>query len=112
MAIDAMTGLGLHTYDLGPGSDHWKKLFTSDAVEVSYGLVTADGLGGRLAGVSESVWAAPPLAGVQMADRLRHRLDQIATMELTVGGRVRGVINAVAALERRNADRRPAPSTS
>jgi CelD/BcsL family acetyltransferase involved in cellulose biosynthesis len=111
MAIDAMTGLGLHTYDLGTGSDHWKKLFTTDAVEIGHGLATADGLGGRLAGVSESLWAAPPLAGLQIANRMRNRLDQIATMELTVGGRVRGVITAVAALERRNAGRRPAPST-
>jgi CelD/BcsL family acetyltransferase involved in cellulose biosynthesis len=112
MAIDAMTGLGLHTYDLGAGSDHWKRLFTSDTVEIGHGLATADGLGGRLAGVSEGVWTASPLAGVQIASRLRNRLDQIAAMELTVGGRVRGVINAVAALERRNAGRRPAPSTS
>jgi CelD/BcsL family acetyltransferase involved in cellulose biosynthesis len=107
MAIAAMTGLGLHTYDLGPGSDHWKKLFTAATGEVGVGLATARGLGGQLAGAAEGVWAVPPLAGAPMARRLRNRLDQIAAMELTMGGRVRGVLNAVAALERRNADRRP-----
>lgn len=112
MAIAAMTDLGLHTYDLGPGSDHWKKLFTTATTEVGLGLATAAGLGGHLAGAAEGVWAVPPLAGAPMASRVRNRLDQIATMELTMGGRVWGVINAVTAFERRNADRRATSSTS
>jgi CelD/BcsL family acetyltransferase involved in cellulose biosynthesis len=112
MAIAAMTEAGLHTYDLGPGSDHWKKMFALDTGAVGLGLATAGGLGGQLAGVSDAVWDVPPLAGAALAGRLRNRLDQIAVMELTVGGRVRGVLHAVAALERRNADRRPDPSHS
>ncbi|MHB8283236.1 MAG: GNAT family N-acetyltransferase [Caulobacteraceae bacterium] len=112
MAIAAMTELGLHTYDLGPGSDHWKKLFTADNAQVGLGLATARGLGGHMASLSEGVWAVPPLAAAPIAGRVRNRLDQIAAMELTVGGRVRGVLHAVTALDRRNADRRHAPSNA
>lgn len=109
-AIQAMSGLGLRTYDLGAGSDGWKRMFASEGVEISAGLVTASGVRGRLAGAAEGLWALPPLRRRELATRLRQRLDQIATMELTFGGRLRGVAYAVGGFSRRNAARRPAQS--
>ena len=106
-AIEAMSALGLSTYDLGAGSDHWKKMFTDNAVEVGAGLVTASSLGGRLAGASDQVWDVSALGRSAFGQRMRNRLDQIAAMELTVGGRIRGVVDAVTGLERRSASRRP-----
>lgn len=112
MAIEAMTPLALQTYDLGPGSDHWKKMFATSHADVGVGLATAPGFGGRLAGAAEGVWTVPPLAGARLAERARHRLDQIASLELTLGGRVRGVVDAVSGFERRTSSRRPSPSAS
>ena len=94
-AIGAMTGLGLRTYDLGPGNEHWKQMFAMDSVEVGSGLATASSLGGRLARTCDQVWAAPG------AGRLRRRLDQINAVELTIGGRLQGAVHAVSALGRR-----------
>lgn len=105
-AIAAMDELGLQVYDLGPGADHWKRMFASETVALSSGLATASTVGGRLAGASEGIWALPPLRQAGLARRLRNRLDQIAAMELTLGGRVRGVLDAAAGLDRRDATRR------
>ncbi len=111
-AIEAMPALGLRTYDLGAGSGHWKRMFTTTALEVGCGLATASGLGGRLAGASEQVWDVSAIGRTTVGRRMRNRLDQIATMELTLGGRLRGVVDAVAGLERRAASRPAAAATA
>jgi CelD/BcsL family acetyltransferase involved in cellulose biosynthesis len=108
-AVQAMGSLGLHTYDLGPGSDHWKRLFTSDVVEVKAGLITAPTLGGRLALAADRLWTAAPLDRVALAARLRNRLDQIAAIETGWLGRARGVAALASALERRSGSRRSEP---
>ena len=105
-AVEAMGRLGLHTYDLGPGSDHWKRLFTADVVEVAAGLVTAPTLGGRFARAGDRLWTTPPLDRLGVAGRLRNRLDQIATIETGWSGRARGVLALGSALERRASSRR------
>jgi CelD/BcsL family acetyltransferase involved in cellulose biosynthesis len=106
-AVEAMGSLGLHTYDLGPGSDHWKRLFTADAVHVASGLITAPTLGGRLARAGDRLWTTPPLDRIGLTGRVRNRLDQIATIETAWSGRAQGVLAMAAALERRGASRRP-----
>jgi CelD/BcsL family acetyltransferase involved in cellulose biosynthesis len=106
MAVEAMGQLGLHTYDLGPGSNHWKRLFTADAVDVAAGLITAPTLQGRLARAGDRLWTTPPLDRVGLAVRLRNRLDQIATIETAWTGRARGVLAMASALDRRALSRR------
>ncbi len=101
MAIEAMPALGLRTYDLGPGFDHWKRMFAQSALPVNAGLATAQSPAGRLASSCDKVWSLPPLSRIEAAGRLRRRLDQIAVTELTLGGRVHGVVNAIAGYERR-----------
>jgi CelD/BcsL family acetyltransferase involved in cellulose biosynthesis len=105
-AVEAMGQLGLHTYDLGAGSDHWKRLFTSDVVQVATGLVAAPTLSGRLALAGDRLWTTPPLNRIGLAGRMRNRLDQIATIETAWSGRARGVLAMASALERRAASRR------
>jgi len=105
-AVEAMGSLGLHTYDLGAGSDHWKRLFTSDVVEVAAGLIAAPTLGGRLALAGDRLWTTPPLDRIGLAGRLRNRLDQIAAIETAWSGRARGVLALASALERRTRSRR------
>lgn len=105
-AVEAMGSLGLHTYDLGPGHDHWKRLFTADVVEVATGLITAPTLGGRLARVGDQLWTTPPLDRIGLTGRVRNRLDQIAAIETAWSGRAQGVLAMAAALERRAASRR------
>jgi CelD/BcsL family acetyltransferase involved in cellulose biosynthesis len=105
-AVEAMGSLGLHTYDLGPGSDHWKRLFTADEVEVATGLITAPTLGGRLARARDQLWTTPPLDRISLTGRVRNRLDHIAAIETAWSGRAQGVLAMAAALERRAASRR------
>jgi len=105
-AVEAMGSLGLHTYDLGSGSDHWKRMFTSDVVKVATGLVTTPTLGGRLALAGDRLWTTPPLDRINLAGRVRNRLDQIAAIEPAWSGRARGLLSMASAVERRAASRR------
>jgi CelD/BcsL family acetyltransferase involved in cellulose biosynthesis len=90
-AIGAMPELGLRTYDLGPSNDHWKQMFTTGGVWIGSGLATRPSLGGQIAKAGDQVWRAP------LIGRLRARLDQIASLELTLAGRLQGAAHAVAA---------------
>jgi CelD/BcsL family acetyltransferase involved in cellulose biosynthesis len=94
-AIGAMPQLGLRTYDLGASNDHWKRMFTSGGVSIGSGLATRPSFAGQIAKAGDRVWRAPPIG------RLRDRLDQIASLELTLGGRLQGAARAVAARGRR-----------
>ncbi|MHB8528429.1 MAG: GNAT family N-acetyltransferase [Caulobacteraceae bacterium] len=105
MAIEAMPELNLRVYDLGPGAGHWKALFANSEVPIGEGLATADGPAGRYAKGRERLWALPGLVSHPIAERLRRRLDQIAQSELTLSGRVAGVVNAIAGYDRRTASR-------
>ena len=100
-AIGAMTELGLHTYDLGPGEDHWKSQFTNDNGEVGAGLAVAPNFAGALARSSDQFWALPPLRDAALVGRVRNRLDQIAALELTLGGRMQGAAYALTTQRRR-----------
>ena len=90
-AIGAMGELGLRTYDLGPSNDHWKRMFANSGVWIGSGLATRSSLAGQIAKAGDQVWRAP------LIGRLRGRLDQIASLELTLGGRLQGAAHALTA---------------
>ncbi|MEO6339118.1 MAG: GNAT family N-acetyltransferase [Caulobacteraceae bacterium] len=89
-AIEAMQDIGISTYDLSGGHDHYKKPFASGHVEVADGLARADG------------GASAPVPGGLV--RLHRRMDQIAAVELSFAGRVHGLLDAVVGQARRRAD--------
>lgn len=89
-AIEAMRGLGLSAYDLSGGHDHYKRPFASGAVDVASGTARR---GGAVLAPKQTALA-----------RLHRRMDQIAAVELSLGGRLQGLATAVAAQGRRRAD--------
>jgi CelD/BcsL family acetyltransferase involved in cellulose biosynthesis len=98
-AIRAMPGLGLRAYDLSAGSDHYKRPFASGIVTVREGVAGAAGLrlGPSLARMGEALGARP----AQTLRRVERRLDHIAASELTLSGRMQGIVAALAASSRR-----------
>ena len=107
---EIMPHLGLQTYDLSPGYAHYKAPFATRTVAVREGLATAAGRAGATARSVNAAWA---LAGRNQAvTRLRRRLDQINAAEVSTGGRVRGVVEAIAGYGRRSANREPRAETA
>ncbi|MFT4251532.1 MAG: GNAT family N-acetyltransferase [Caulobacter sp.] len=100
-AIAAMPSLGLSRYDLGPGSDHYKYAYGLSRTLLADGAATAASMAGRMAHSVEGVWALAGAQGRGPVARLRRRMDIIASTELTMGGRVKGLVDAVAAQGRR-----------
>lgn len=100
-AIAAMPKLGLTTYDLGLGHEHYKRPYTLSTRTVAGGLATASGAGGRVAQASERAWVLAGAHGSGPVGRLRRRLDAIATVELSLAGRARGFAEALATGGRR-----------
>lgn len=95
-AIAAMPELGLTRYDLGPGHDHYKRAYGLNTVTIGEGAVTASSIGGRMASSMESVWTLAGAHGAGPVGQLRRRMDAIASSELTMTGRVRDFVEAVA----------------
>jgi hypothetical protein len=54
-----------------------------------------------LARSSDQFWALPPLRDAVLVGRVRNRLDQIAALELTLGGRMQGAAYALTTQRRR-----------
>lgn len=104
-AIAAMPRLGLHTYDLAKSHGHYKAPFCTTTQTVLEGTAVAATPAGRLQACAESAWS---LAGkaAPAATRLRRRLDHITDIELSAAGRVKSLLEAVAAqrIRRRVAD--------
>ena len=101
-AIEAMPAMGLRVYDLAAGHDHYKTPFCSHTTPLSEGAL-------RVApGLESGAWRlAESALGAQGVGRLRRRMDQIASVELTLAGRVKGLVHAVAARARRDETRPP-----
>lgn len=91
-AIRAMGRLGLKSYDLSGGHDHYKKPFVLGTETVSQGVVAH----GQKAGAANR-FADRPSTLV----RVGRRLDHIAAVEPTLPGRIGGVISALAGASRR-----------
>lgn len=100
-AIAAMPGLGLTHYDLGPGHDHYKRTYAMTQVTALDGAVTAHNMAGMVASSVEGAWTLAGAKGPGVVGKLRRRMDAIASVELTVGGRMRGLVEAVAGQSRR-----------
>jgi len=86
-AIRAMGRLGLTSYDLSGGHDHYKRPFVVGSETVAQGMAA---LGGRAAPARR--FAERPSALV----RVGRRLDHIAAAEPTLAGRMGGVLTALA----------------
>ncbi len=95
-AIERMQELGLETYDLSGGHDHYKKYF-ADPLHATFHVEARTGaLSQRLGQTSDKLWQ---LAGSDRDDsaaaRLRRRLDHIATCEPRPGARLSELITAL-----------------
>jgi CelD/BcsL family acetyltransferase involved in cellulose biosynthesis len=95
-AIAAMPGLGLHHYDLGPGHDHYKGAYALSQVQIGEGTATAATMAGRVAHSLDGVMALAGSRGAGPVGRLSRRMEAIASVELTLSGRVRGLVDAFA----------------
>lgn len=100
-AIAAMTEMGLTTYDLGPGHEHYKRPYALSTRTIGEGVATAANLGGRAAQMSEQAWSLAGAHGQGAVGKLRRRLDIIASTELSFAGRARGVVQAIGSRARR-----------
>jgi len=95
-AIAAMPGLGLERYDLGPGHDHYKGAYALSQIQIGDGTATASGMAGRVASSLDGVWTLAGGGGAGPVGKLRRRMEAIASVELTMAGRMRGLVHAVA----------------
>lgn len=94
-AILAMPELGLTTYDLGPGHEHYKKPYALNSHPVFEGLAVAASLGGRAALASDRAWALVGSERWETMNLVRRRLDAIATLEQSLAGRAASLATAV-----------------
>ena len=106
-AIAAMPGLGLARYDLGPGHDHYKRAYGLETAAIAEGSATAATIGGRVAMSVETAWTLAGGRGAGPVGRLRRRMDAIASTELTMSGRVRDFVGAVASRAQRRSEDQP-----
>lgn len=81
-AIGEMNQLGLTTYDLGTGHAHYKEPFCNVFPHVATGVVDA----------ATGLARAPAR---NLVGKLFSRIDHIASVELTLGGRIGGVLAVV-----------------
>ena len=106
---EIMPALGLDSYDLSPGYAHYKAPFATRVAPVREAVVTAEGRAGTAARSLNAAWALAGDRRSQTVSRLRRRLDQISAVELSAGGRMRGVVEALAGYGRRASSREPRP---
>ena len=100
-AIDAMPGLGLTTYDIGPGHDHYKRPYARSTRLIRSGAATTTTPLGLAAQATEQAWA---LAGARrdgLVGRLRRRLDAITAVEPSLGGQAASLVATLASRARR-----------
>lgn len=100
-AIAAMPGAGLSVYDLASGHEHYKRPYALQTREIAEGQVAAANGAGRAARVSAAAWAMAGANREGATASLRRRLDIIATAELSLAGRARGLATAIASKARR-----------
>ena len=106
-AVRAMPELGLSVYDLGPGHDHYKRPYANVQRSPSAGLVTARSLGGAMAGAGEGAFGPAGLSRVAAVDKVRRRIDHIATLDPTPAGFIRGLGEAARGLSKRSLGNQP-----
>jgi len=104
-AVAAMPEMGLETYDLAEGHDHYKKYYTNSCRKVWSAEVTAPGAMGGLFAAGHGLWA---MAGGRSAtgpiSRLRRRLDHSGMCEARLTARLADLGNAIRIRRVRGAD--------
>lgn len=97
--IGAMPELGLRTYDLAPGHDHYKRPYARSTRPVTSGVTFAKG--DTLNRASEQAWTLAGAGRDGFVGRLRRRLDVISASEPTAIGRFQGYAATVTTAARR-----------
>lgn len=97
--FEHMCGVGIHTYDAGPGLDHYKRHYANYHLPVDSGILRGQRGGLAPSRVAGRIWRAgeanlPGKVGSIMG-RARRRMDQIALSETSNGARLSGVWHAV-----------------
>ena len=100
-AIEAMPGLGLRTYDLGPGHDHYKAPYALTQQQIGEGTAVARGAAGWSSRLGEGAWRLAGAGWGPVAGQVRRRFETISDLEQTLGGQMRGLASAVVARGRR-----------
>ena len=97
-----MPRLGLTSYDLSAGADHYKRPFASEVGTAQVGMLRTRPSG------PFSIDRAADLAAATLGDkgatvvrRIGRRFDHILQTELSLAGRVQGVARALKASSRR-----------
>ncbi len=106
-AIAAMPELGLTTYDIGPGHDHYKRPYARSTRLIRSGAATARTPLGRAAQAAEQAWT---LAGARRdgtVSRLRRRLDAITAVETSLSGQAASLVTTLAQRTRRFSSSEP-----
>lgn len=99
-AIAVMPELGLTTYDLGPGHDHYKRPYALDTRVISEGAAVSAGSRGLMALASEQAWALAGANRAGLVGSLRRRLDVITATDLSLADRAQGLADALSARAR------------
>lgn len=101
-AVRAMPGLGLDIYDLGPGSDHYKRPYANLTHAPRTGLLTSAGVSGAVAGAGEAAYRTAGLHRIGPVDKVARRLDHILAVDPTLPGVLRGLAEAASGLSKRS----------
>ncbi|HUO23935.1 MAG TPA: GNAT family N-acetyltransferase [Caulobacteraceae bacterium] len=98
-AIAALPEAGLSHFDMGPSHGHYKEPFCTSRVACAAGVANRAGAG-SIGQIGPRALALAAGRSQAMARMLR-RIDHIAATELSIGGRVRGVVEALCGHGRR-----------
>lgn len=101
-AIAAMPQMGLTTYDIGPGHDHYKRPYARSLRVIRSGAATAATPLGLAAQATEQAWALVGARGDGTVGRLRRRLDAITAAEPSLGGRAASLVATLTQRARRS----------
>lgn len=98
--LEHMCAAGIHTYDAGPGLDHYKRHYANFHLPIDTGVLRGQRGSFAPSRIAGRIWRAgeanlPGKLGDVMG-RARRRMDQIALAEVTIGARASGVWNALA----------------
>lgn len=106
-APEALRAAGVAHYDLSTGQDHYKNAFCNTRFPVRHVRLYGASATARLRqGVAEAAQGGARLLGQRaeaLYGRLNRRLDQIASLELDMKGRMSGLAYAFASVGRRKA---------
>ena len=105
--LEQMQAMGLGTYDLANGHDHYKKYFANDQRQTWAVFETGTGLRAMRHRLSHESWRIVGAnAPFSIAGRLQRRMDQIAVSEFGAFSRLRAFAYAVRARSTASADHR------